>query len=210
MTESPVSHSDGIGGLDAPRSVADLVDGIEQGHRYRYVFFWGHTPRRPGEVDASCFSQWYPAPFSVDGVTYLTAEHWMMAGKARLFGDESALAAVLAATHPGEAKSAGRTVRDFDDLRWNEQRMNLVVDGSIHKFTAHPELRAYLVGTGTRVLVEASPADSIWGTGLTATDPRSEDPSQWPGSNLLGFALMAAREHLGQAGHSTSTSVSAS
>lgn len=33
-------------------------------------------------------SQWYEDSFEVDGVTYLTAEMWMMIQKARLFGDE--------------------------------------------------------------------------------------------------------------------------
>jgi predicted NAD-dependent protein-ADP-ribosyltransferase YbiA (DUF1768 family) len=33
-------------------------------------------------------SQWYESAFEVDGVTYLTAEMWMMIQKARLFGDE--------------------------------------------------------------------------------------------------------------------------
>jgi ribA/ribD-fused uncharacterized protein len=196
------------GSVDAPRCVADLLDGIEQDHRYRFLSFWGHTPRREGAVDASCFSQWFPAAFTVDGVSYPTAEHWMMAGKARLFGDDEALAAVLTAPHPGAAKAAGRTVRDFDEKTWRKHRMELVVDGSIHKFSADRALCDYLVGTGSRVLVEASPLDRVWGTGLTATDEAAEDPAKWPGTNLLGFALMAARDYL--AGQVTSTSTSAS
>jgi predicted NAD-dependent protein-ADP-ribosyltransferase YbiA (DUF1768 family) len=78
-----------------PRSVKNLVDGIAGGERYKYGFFWGHTPRRPGQVDGSCFSQWYPAEFTVDGLTYPTAEHWMMAAKARMFGDEVTAAKVM-------------------------------------------------------------------------------------------------------------------
>jgi ribA/ribD-fused uncharacterized protein len=188
------------------------LDGHEQGRRYRFLRFWGHTPRREGLVDASCLSQWYPAPFTVEDVTYLTAEHWMMAGKARLFGDQAALRAVLDARHPGAAKAAGRTVRDFDEDVWRRHRFELVVDGSIHKFTAHPGLQEFLLATGSRVLVEASPVDPVWGIGLSANDDAATDPAQWKGSNLLGFALMAAREHLTQlvAGQSTSSSVSAS
>lgn len=52
-------------------------------------------------------SQWWPAPFTLDGVRYATAEHWMMAGKARLFNDPDGLAAVLAAASPG-AGEGGR------------------------------------------------------------------------------------------------------
>jgi predicted NAD-dependent protein-ADP-ribosyltransferase YbiA (DUF1768 family) len=72
----------------------------------------GATGRSDGRVGAGCLSQWWPAPFELDGVRYETAEHWMMAGKARLFGDAEGLAAVLAVTSPGAAKAAGRRVRD--------------------------------------------------------------------------------------------------
>ncbi|SEQ87616.1 hypothetical protein SAMN05216481_11865 [Streptomyces radiopugnans] len=46
------------------------------------------------------------------------------------------------------------------------------------------------------MLVEASPLDRIWGIGLAADDERASDPARWRGLNLLGFALMAARERL--------------
>jgi predicted NAD-dependent protein-ADP-ribosyltransferase YbiA (DUF1768 family) len=63
--------------------------------------FWGHRPTRSGEIGTGCLSQWWPVVFTLDGVSYPSAEHWMMAGKARLFGDEDGLAAVLGAASPG-------------------------------------------------------------------------------------------------------------
>jgi ribA/ribD-fused uncharacterized protein len=182
-----------------PRSVQDLVDGIAAGRRYRYVYFWGHTPRKQGQVDRSCFSQWYPAEFTVDGTTYPTAEHWMMAAKARLFGDAGTAAKILAARHPGEAKALGRAVANFDEAEWRRERFAVVVAGSVHKFSQNSELGKYLGGTGDRVLVEASPVDLVWGAGMAPGDERSTDPRQWPGKNLLGFALMAARGQLAAA-----------
>lgn len=68
----------------------------------------GHTPRPDGELSDAPFSQWYAAPVAVSGVLYSTAEHWMMAAKARLFGDEAGLDAILASATPAEAKSLGR------------------------------------------------------------------------------------------------------
>ncbi|GAA2717780.1 MULTISPECIES: NADAR family protein [Streptomyces] len=184
------------GGADGPRSVAELVAAVAGEERLKYVFFWGHRPPRGGGAGPGCFSQWWPSPFTVDGVEYATAEHWMMAGKARLFGDREALARVLAAGHPKEAKDAGRSVRGFDEQEWVRHRYGLVVEGSVHKFAQHPELGAYLLGTGSRVLVEASPVDRIWGIGLAADDERAQDPARWCGLNLLGFALMEARQRL--------------
>ncbi|MDJ0343003.1 NADAR family protein [Streptomyces sp. H10-C2] len=181
------------------RSVEDLIEHTRGGRRVKYVHFWGHRPQCDGSVGAGCFSQWWPAPFTVDGVEYATAEHWMMAGKARLFGDAEAERRAVAATHPKAAKAVGRSVRGFDDETWQRERFGLVVDGSVAKFAQHPELRAYLLGTNERVLVEASPPDRIWGIGLAADDERAQDPARWRGLNLLGFALMEARARLAAA-----------
>ncbi|MGW1073991.1 NADAR family protein [Streptomyces sp. NPDC002537] len=185
----------GENGADA-RSVAELRAAVARGERVKYVHFWGHRPRPDGRVGHGCFSQWWPSPFTVDGTVYATAEHWMMAGKARLFGDAEAEALVLAAGHPEQAKDAGRAVRGFDEELWRQSRFGLVVEGSVHKFAQHAELGAYLLGTGERVLVEASPLDRIWGIGLAADDERADDPARWRGENLLGFALMEARRRL--------------
>ncbi|CAM5266866.1 hypothetical protein GCM10010256_58200 [Streptomyces coeruleorubidus] len=173
-----------------------LIRAVRAGARVKYLHFWGHRPRPDGRIGASCLSQWWPAPFTVDGVEYATAEHWMMAGKARLFEDAAAERAVLAAGHPAEAKKAGRLVRGFDEAIWRRERFRIVVEGSVHKFGAHPELRGFLLGTGGRVLVEASPVDRVWGIGLAADDEAAMDPERWRGPNLLGFALMEARERL--------------
>lgn len=64
------------------------------------------------------------------------------------------------------------------------------------KFGQHPLLRDFLVGTGSRVLVEASPRDRLWGIGLAADDERAASPARWPGLNLLGFAPMEVRQRL--------------
>ncbi|GCB45675.1 hypothetical protein SNL152K_2966 [Streptomyces sp. NL15-2K] len=173
-----------------------LVRAVRAGARVKYLYFWGHRPRPDGRVGPSCLSQWWPSPFSADGVTYATAEHWMMAGKARLFEDPEAERRVLAAEHPAEAKKAGRLVRGFDEAIWERERFGLVVEGSVHKFAAHDELREFLLNTGDRVLVEASPVDRVWGIGLAADDEAAQDPERWRGPNLLGFALMEARDRL--------------
>ena len=179
-----------------PMDLTTLQAAIAAQWRPRYLLFWGHRPRRPEVVDKACLSQWYPATFTLNGVSYPSAEHYMMAEKARLFGDDAAEAAVLAATHPGAAKRAGREVRGFDEARWVAARFGIVVRGNVAKFGQNPALGEFLRGTGERVLVEASPVDRIWGIGLAAKDPAAQDPARWRGLNLLGFALMEARAEL--------------
>ncbi|WP_328319910.1 NADAR family protein [Streptomyces sp. NBC_00388] len=166
------------------------------GERIKFLHFWGHTARPDGSIGTSCLSQWWPSPFVVDGERYATAEHWMMAAKARLFGDAEAERAALEAANPALAKKAGRLVRGFDEAIWQRERYGIVVAGSLHKFGSDPALRKYLLTTGERVLVEASPLDRVWGIGLAADDERAGRPEAWRGLNLLGFALMDARERL--------------
>lgn len=192
-----MSHDD-TGPVQA-RTREDLAESIAAGARPKWLMFWGHRPQRDGSIGPGALSQWWPSPFTVDGVRYAGAEHWMMAGKARLFGDEASLAAILAARSPAEAKKLGRLVRGFDEGRWAAERFELVVAGNTAKFGQEPALRAYLLGTANRVLVEASPRDRVWGIGLAASDGRATDPSRWPGRNLLGFALMEARARLAAA-----------
>lgn len=176
------------------RTVAELTQAVAAGRRLKFVFFWGH---RPGAaVGKSCLSQWWPSPFEVDGHTFDTAEHYMMWGKAMLFGDEKTATRILAAKHPKQAKDLGRQVRHFDQAIWEAHRYDIVVTGNTHKFGQHDDLREFLLGTGDRVLVEASPLDRIWGIGLREDDPRAADPAEWCGLNLLGFALGDVRNVL--------------
>ena len=181
---------------DGNWTLAQLLAAEQADHRLRFMLFWGHTAPASGEIGAHVLSQWYPHTFVSDRVSYLTAEHFMMAEKARLFGDQEHLGLILAAESAAEAKKLGRQVRNFDTGLWNEHRVDVVVRGSVAKFGSDETLRNYLVGTGNRVLVEASPRDRVWGIGMGKDNVSAELPSQWRGNNLLGFALMQARAEL--------------
>ena len=91
-----------------------LNEKIANGFQASYLFFWGHTQKQESTIDKSCFSQWYPVAFLLDGTTYLTAEHWMMAKKALLFNDTEAYTKILEAKTPNIAKKFGREVKNFD------------------------------------------------------------------------------------------------
>lgn len=173
-----------------------LRDYVNHGNKAKYLYFWGHQHKRGVPVGKSCFSQWYGAAFDVDGETYATAEHYMMAEKAILFGDHQARNSILACSHPGEAKKIGRNVKGFNDDQWKTKRFDIVVAANKAKFSQHERLKDYLLSTGNRVLVEASPVDKIWGVGLAEDNPLITSPNKWRGENLLGFALMNVRAWL--------------
>jgi ribA/ribD-fused uncharacterized protein len=172
-----------------------LIAAIAAGWRPKYLPFWGYTPKSSG-IGKHVLSQWWPAPFKADGESYASAEHFMMAEKARLFGDMTTRRAILSTTKPGAAKALGRTIAGFDEAKWEANRFRTVVVGNLLKFGGDAALKEYLLETGDKVLVEASPVDRVWGIGLAAADPRAERPEDWPGLNLLGFALMCARDML--------------
>lgn len=163
--------------------------------RNDFLFFWGHTDRR-NEVGKACLSQWYPSPFTRDGEFFHTAEQYMMAGKACTFGDEDVRRLIMEAYDPMSVKKLGRRVRNFNEYVWRCNRLPIVVNANLGKFSQNEKLLEFLLGTDDRILVEASPYDSIWGIGLVEDDPAACNPKLWKGENLLGFALMTVRDIL--------------
>jgi len=160
----------------------------------RYVFFWSACK---GEViHKGCLSQWQPCAFVVNGIQYSSAEQFMMAEKARLFGDQETLKKILSAKAPSWIKKLGRQVRGYDDKKWDDKKFGIVVQGNMAKFSQDPKLMAFLLGTEDATLVEASPLDCIWGVGLKESDKKILDQGQWKGKNLLGKALMEVRKDL--------------
>lgn len=182
--------------LSIVRSKQHLVACVQRGVQPKYLHFWGHRARPGKAITKACFSQWFEASFTVDGFDYPTAEHFMMAEKARVFGNAAIRARVLGARTAAEAKELGRQVEGFDEKVWTEVRFAIVVAANEAKFSQNPDLKSFLLNTGDRVLVEASPVDSVWGIGLAADHEDASVPIRWQGLNLLGFALMEVRSRL--------------
>lgn len=157
--------------------------------------FWSHWSRMPG-VNQTCLSQWYFSPFVAKGEIYKTAEHFMMAEKARIFGDETIRQQILRCDSPQEAKRLGKQIINFKEEEWGAWRYGVVLYGNLSKFQQHSSLTDYLVGTGNKIIAEASPVDQIWGIGLHPADKRVLNVNEWNGLNLLGFALMEVRDRL--------------
>lgn len=176
--------------------LTDLQEQVRTGQRFKYLCFWGHTQKTANVIDKSCLSQWFPAKFEVEGVQYKNTEQYMMAQKAKLFADEEIFQKILVSSNPKEIKALGRLVKNYQENIWIENRYKIVVDGNLAKFSQNTGLGQFLLNTSNRIIVEASPYDKIWGIGLAADDEKAENPLQWKGLNLLGFALMVVRKQL--------------
>lgn len=177
-------------------NIEQLSKAIEQGEKPNFYYFWGHQPSKTGKMTKSCLSQWFESGFEHQSIHYPTAEHWMMAEKARLFKDSEIEHLIIAAKTAKEAKALGRKVRGFDPQCWEANAYEIVKKGNELKFSQSADLKAFLSSTSNKVLVEASPLDRIWGIGLAASDWRAQEVSHWQGRNLLGFALMEVRDKL--------------
>lgn len=148
-----------------------------------YVFFW-----------KGVFSQWHRTKFTVSGQVYNTCEQWMMAQKAAVFGDIQSHSAILASPSPREQKALGRRVRGFNQEIWDKVKLDIVIYGNWARSQEDGDFRYFLLATGERTLVEASPYDTVWGIGFTAKDAL-DNIDEW-GENLLGEALMLVRAAL--------------
>lgn len=149
------------------------------------VLFW-----RTAEI----YSNWHPATFvDEDGRRFANSEQFMMWAKALVMGDIMMSETMLTVSNPKELKALGRDVRPYIEARWVEHRLAVMVHACYLKFSQNATMKADLLATGERLLVEASPDDRIWGIGLEESDPRCLDKEQWQGLNLLGAALMIVR-----------------
>ena len=117
----------------------------------------------------------------------------MMASKARLFGDDTALSATCYRRSP-RAKTSW--TRHFDHESWQQECENIGLQGNLAKFSQNDEMRLALMNIGQRRLAEASPHVKLWGIRLSAFDYRASSPSTCRGSNLLGEASEHVRETL--------------
>ena len=150
----------------------------------KYVLFWKKT----------CFSQWHPCKFVIDGIEYNCAEQYMMAEKARLFKDSETESKIMEADHPRKQKELGRLVSNFNKELWDARAREIVYEGNKAKFSQNLSFKEELMKTGTLTLVEASGFDQIWGIGLFEEDDRCLDQSTWQGLNWLGEVLTKVRD----------------
>lgn len=66
--------------------------------------------------------------------------------------------------------------------KWIKERKT---DRNFHKFKGNGDLRDFLLDTGDKILVEASPYDTIWGIGMKEDNLDCLIPRNWKGELSL-------------------------
>lgn len=148
-----------------------------------FVLFWG-----------SIFSQWWKSDFTDKtlGLTFSSAEQYMMYHKAILFDDKVIADKIMNTQDPRKQKALGRQVSGFDAEKWNAVCEDVVIRGNYLKFSQNQHLKECLIQFKELEFVEASPMDKIWGIGLSADDSRALNKNTWKGKNLLGISINSA------------------
>lgn len=129
-------------------------------------------------------SNFSPHPVAGGEIVWPSAEHFYQASK---FTDPLIRETIFKAGTPHEAKRIAHRQAHLAIPDWEQRKEDCMREALAAKFHAHPLLRAALIATGNRELVEASPKDSYLGIGADGK-----------GRNRLGALLMELRTALGQ------------
>lgn len=125
-------------------------------------------------------SNFYPAPLTINGLAFATAEHAYQAAKAVNDEDRER---IRNAKTPGDAKRLGRKIECRPD--WEARRVSEMLTILRAKFSQNPDLAARLIQTGDQQLIESNTwGDRFWGVCAGV------------GANELGKALMLVRTEL--------------
>ena len=129
------------------------------------------------------FSNFFRCDFYLDNKRWMTVEHFFQAAK--FAGDECYMEKIRLASSPKIARQLGQTRSICIAKGWDDNKERVMRRALHAKFTSCQNLKVLLLGTGAKLLVEASPYDYYWGCG-----------SDGSGRNRLGCLLMELRDEL--------------
>ena len=127
-----------------------------------------------------CFSNFFPAAFQLDGITWRTSEHYFQAQKyvhnAVLFQQIQEIESPMKAAELGRSRDVPMCTE------WDEIKLSVMRRCVFEKFAQNSELRDILLSTGDAELIEKTTGDYFWGCGRDGS-----------GANMLGVILMEVR-----------------
>lgn len=116
--------------------------------------------------------------------------------KAAVMQDYASFDAIARSKNPKQAKALGRLVGPWKQPRWDRLVCDVALEAVRQKFFALPNLASILLATGDSLIAEMTRNDANWGTGIDVGHANANKPSAWPGTNILGWALIVTRAQL--------------
>jgi ribA/ribD-fused uncharacterized protein len=129
--------------------------------------------------DCGFLSNFYPAPFMLDGKQWPTSEHYFQAQK---FAGTSHEEAIRLTPSPMVAARMGRSRKHPLRPDWERVKDDVMREALWAKFSQNVDLAEKLLATGDTRLIEHTPKDRYWADGGDGS-----------GLNRLGQLLMETR-----------------
>jgi len=132
--------------------------------------------------DHAFLSNFHNSVFSENGKVFANVEQYFQYRKAVMFNDKETARLILGNPDPRSAKILGKRVKGFDQDKWRENALIIMLDALRLKFGQNPTLKAKLLATGSSTLIEGNEwNDTYWGV------------CRGKGENHLGKHLMRIR-----------------
>lgn len=145
----------------------------------------------------SPFSNFHPSNFTIDNQEYNSCEQYYQFCKATFFNDDKTAYKIMSTDDPKEQYQYGNQVESFDSSKWLPVEAIKAMEKGVHaKFSQNEDLAHILVATRGTSIVECSPSDLFWGSGLGLYHPHVADSGYYTGQNKLGNILEDVRQHL--------------
>jgi GTP cyclohydrolase II len=128
------------------------------------------------------FSNFSPHSIFIDGINWLTVEHYYQAQK---FIEPELKEKIRLSKTPTLAKVTATEMINSRRDNWVELKESVMLKALRGKFAQHPELAKLLLSTSQKRIVESTSNDTFWGESLDGI-----------GQNRLGESLMLVRTEL--------------
>ena len=139
-------------------------------------------------------SNFHLAPFTVDGIVYISSEQFIQTKKAEFFSDRATYDKIMGSSTSLDCKKTSRFIKRFDKSKWTEVAKQVCSPGIKAKFHQNPDLMCTLLyKTGHKNIAECT-NDKLWGTGIPLNKMECLDQSVWMGQGILGEILEEIRE----------------
>ena len=143
----------------------------------------------------SVYSNFHPAPYKYNNITFPTAEHGIQYGKADLFDNDIAKSQILRSNSPYQAKKVGSRIKGFDRDKWTANSEDIAYNAILNKFAQNSLLGNILVSSGGIRLVEAS-RELPWGTGVPIRHRDVLHEESWVSPGLMNKILQRVHDTL--------------
>ena len=127
--------------------------------------------------ELSPYSNFHPGKFTLEGLDFPTAEHYIQYQKALYFGDSVTANSILKSATALVAKRLSYKIDNFNKQQWVRDGYEICERGVRAKFEQNELLMNMLKTTQPKVLAESS-LDRVWGTGLSLNDKNALNVSK--------------------------------